>query len=240
MHLSTAEIVAALVATIIGASVQGSIGFGMNLVTVPVLAIIEPASLPATAILLGVPVSVVMVRDEHHAIDRSALGWILIGRVPGTIAGVVIVALVATSTLSVLVGAVVLLSVVMSVIGTRIDVNPRSCTVAGVESGVMGTAAGIGGPPLALLFQHHRGPVMRSTLAASFFFGTILSLGSLAVARQVGWDHVGFGLLLTPAVLAGFFLARSMRGVLDRGWLRPAVLVFATISALVAIANGLS
>jgi hypothetical protein len=31
-----------------------------------------------------------------------------------------------------------------------------------------------------------------------------------------------------------------MRGVLDRGWLRPAVLVFATISALVAIANGLS
>jgi uncharacterized membrane protein YfcA len=135
---------------------------------------------------------------------------------------------------------VVLLSVVMSLVGRRIDVNPRSCTLAGVESGVMGTAAGIGGPPLALLFQHHRGPVMRSTLAASFFFGTILSLGFLSVAGEVGWDEVRFGAILTPAVLLGFFVARSMRRVLDRGWLRPAVLVFATISALVAIGNGLT
>jgi uncharacterized membrane protein YfcA len=239
MHLSAADVVVVLVATVIGASVQGSIGFGMNLVTVPVLAIIEPSALPATAVLLGVPVSIVMVRDEHHAIDRGALGWIVVGRVPGTIIGTAIVALVATSTLSVLVGVVVLLSVVMSLLGTRIDVNPRSCTIAGVESGVMGTAAGIGGPPLALLFQHHKGPVMRSTLAASFFFGTILSLSSLAVAREVGWDHVRLGLVLTPAVLVGFVAARAMRGVLDKGWLRPAVLVFATISAIVAIVNGL-
>jgi uncharacterized membrane protein YfcA len=239
MDLSVGDVIVAFVATLAGALVQSSIGFGMNLVTVPILAIIEPAALPTTAVLLGVPMSAAMVRHEHHAIDRAAVGWILLGRVPGTIAGAAIVVLVATSTLSVIVGVVVLASVVMSVLGTTIDVNPRTCTLTGVESGVMGTAAGIGGPPLALLFQHHEGPVMRSTLAASFFFGTILSLVSLAIAGEVLAAHLVLALLLTPAVLLGFLASRGLRRVLDRGWLRPAVLVFAALSSLVAIANGL-
>jgi uncharacterized protein len=239
MHLSAGDVVFALVATAIGASVQGSIGFGMNLVTVPVLAIVEPAALPTVAVLLGVPVSIAMVRDEHHAIDRGAVGWILLGRVPGTIAGAAIVALVATSTLSVFVGAVVLLSVLMSLVGTTIDVNSRTCTIAGIQSGVMGTAAGIGGPPLALLYQHHEGPVMRSTLAASFFFGTFLSLTTLAIAGEVLLMQLVLGLILTPAVLIGFRVARRMRFIFDRGWLRPAVLVFAAASAIVVIVDGL-
>jgi uncharacterized membrane protein YfcA len=183
--------------------------------------------------------SLTMVRHEHHAIDRAAVGWILVGRVPGTIAGAVIVVLVATSTLSIIVGVVVLASVAMSAVGRRIAVNPRSCVAAGVESGVMGTAAGIGGPPLALLFQHHEGAVIRSTLAASFFFGTLLSLVSLAIAGEVHANQLWLALGLTPAVLSGFLAARGLRRVLDRGWLRPAVLVFACVSAVVAILNGL-
>jgi uncharacterized membrane protein YfcA len=239
MHLSTTDVVVALVAAVAGASVQGSIGFGMNLVTVPVIAIIEPAALPATAVLLGVPMSMAMVQHEHKAIDRRSVGWILVGRLPGTIIGAAVVALVATSTLSVIVGLVVLASVAMSVFGRAIDVNPRTCAIAGVESGVMGTAAGIGGPPLALLFQHHEGPVMRSTLAASFFFGTMLSLVTLAVAHKVEWGHLAFAAMLTPAVLLGFAVSRALRRVLDRGWLRPAVLIFAAVSAIVAIVHGL-
>jgi uncharacterized membrane protein YfcA len=239
MHLSAGDVAIAFVATLVGAIVQGSVGFGMNLVTVPVLAIIEPAALPVTAVLLGVPMSVTMVRHEHHAIDRGAIGWIILGRVPGTIAGAAIVVLVATSTLSVLVGLVVLASVVMSTLGTKIEVNRRTCVAAGVESGVMGTAAGIGGPPLALLYQHHEGPVMRSTLAASFFAGTILSLTTLGIAGEAHLDHLAFAAMLTPAVVLGFVTARGLRQLLDRGWLRPAVLVFATISAIVAIVNGL-
>jgi uncharacterized membrane protein YfcA len=104
----------------------------------------------------------------------------------------------------------------------------------------MGTAAGIGGPPLALLYQHHEGPVVRSTLAASFFFGTILSLTSLAIAREVSWDHLLLGAILAPVVVLGVVGSRALRPVLDRGWLRRAVLVFAAISAIVAIVNGLA
>jgi uncharacterized membrane protein YfcA len=237
--LTAGDLVVAFVATMVGATVQGSIGFGMNLVTVPVLAIVEPAALPATAVLIGLPMSVTMVLHEHEAIDRRATAWILLGRLPGTIIGTVIVALVATSTLSVIVGVVVLVSVAMSAQGTTIDVNPRSCALTGVESGVFGTAAGIGGPPLALLFQHHDGPVVRSTLGASFFFGTLFSLSALSIAGQVEVDHLALAAALVPAVLLGFLASRALRRVLDRGWLRPAVLLFAAVSGAVAIVNGL-
>src|SRR6185295_4754247 len=111
--------------------------------------------------------------------------------------------------------------------------------LTGVESGVFGTAAGIGGPPLALLFQHHDGPVVRSTLGASFFFGTLFSLLALSIAGQVELGHLGLAAALVPAVLLGFLASRALRRVLDRGWLRPAVLVFAAVSGAVAIVNGL-
>lgn len=81
---------------------------------------------------------------------------------------------------------------------------------------------------------------MRSTLAASFFFGTLLSLITLAVAKQVGLDQVLLGVCLAPVVVAGSVAGRRFHSFLDRGWLRPAVRLFAGITALTAIVHALS
>ena len=225
------------VATIVGATIQGSIGFGMNLVTVPVLALALPDALPATVVLLGIPISIAMLRHEHRALDRTGLAWIIGGRVPGTVVGAWIVATVAVATLQLLVGGFVLVFVVASVLAPAVPVRPGTQAAAGVASGVSGTAAGIGGPPIALLYQRHTGPAMRSTLAASFFFGTFLSLVTLAIARQVGWAQVALALGLAPLVVAGSYAGRRFHGFLDRGWMRPAVLTFAAMSAAVVIVD---
>ncbi len=237
MDYTWAAIVVAALGTIVGATIQGSIGFGMNLVTVPVLALALPEALPATVVLLGIPISFTMLRHEHHALDRTALAWILGGRVPGTILGAWIVAVVTTSTLQFLIGSFVLLFVAASLFAPAIPVRWQTQAAAGAASGVTGTAAGIGGPPIALLYQRHAGPAMRSILAASFFFGTFLSLVTLAIAGQVSWAQVVLGLALSPLVLAGTFAGRRLHGILDRGWMRPAVLAFAGISAAVVIVN---
>src|SRR3546814_3868911 len=55
-----AVIVAAL-ATFVGATIQGSLGFGMNLVTVPALALVLPEALP------------VAVRSEEHTSELQSL-----------------------------------------------------------------------------------------------------------------------------------------------------------------------
>src|SRR3546814_12225619 len=75
-----------------------------------------------------------------------------------------------------------------------LPVRPSTQLVAGVVSGVTGTAAGIGGPPLALLYQHRPGSTIRSTLAAAFLVATALSLATLAVAGEVGSSRVLLGL----------------------------------------------
>src|SRR5690606_23216691 len=46
MELTLLDVALAALATLVGAAVQGAIGFGMNLVTVPVLALLVPEALP--------------------------------------------------------------------------------------------------------------------------------------------------------------------------------------------------
>jgi uncharacterized membrane protein YfcA len=240
MDFTVGALALAAAATVVGATIQGSIGFGMNLVTVPVLALVLPEALPVTVVLLGVPISIAMFRHEHHALDRGGLGWIITGRVPGTIVGAWVVATVTTAALQGLVGAFVLLFVLASAVSAPLPVRPDTQFAVGAVSGVTGTAAGIGGPPIALLYQRHAGPALRSTLAASFFFGTLLSLTTLALARQVSWDQVVLGIGLAPLVVLGSYGGRRFHDLLDRGWLRPTVLLFATISAIVVIADAVT
>ena len=227
------------IATLAGAAIQGAIGFGMNLVAVPMLALVMPEALPVAAILLGMPISVTMLRYEHGALDRPGFGWILVGRVPGIVVGTWVVATISTADLQVAVGGLVLLFVLASAVVPPLPVRPATQVAAGTVSGVTGTATGIGGPPLALLYQHHTGPVIRATLAAAFFAGTLLSFGALAIGGQVEGDQILVGLLLTPAVAIGGVAGRRLHDVLDRGWMRPAVLAFATVSAAVVLVDGL-
>jgi uncharacterized membrane protein YfcA len=232
-------VVVIALATLVGATIQGSIGFGMNLVTVPVLALVLPEALPATAILLGIPISLAMLRHEHHAIDRSGLGWIIAGRIPGTLVGTWIVATFTADGLKGFIGASVLLAVALSIFTPPLRLTPPAQVAGGAASGMTGTAAGIGGPPIALLYQHHPGPTMRATLAASFFFGTLLSITSLGFAHEVRGADILIALALIPIIISGSALGRLAHSTLDRKWLRPAVLMFAAVSALVVIATAL-
>ncbi len=230
-------VVAVAAATLVGASIQGSIGFGMNLVTVPVLALVLPDALPATVVLLGIPISIAMARHERHAVDGKGLVWILGGRVPGTVAGAVIVASVSTDALKIVIGVSVLLAVALSVAAPPVPLLPATQFAGGVVSGTTGTAAGIGGPPIALLYQHSPGATMRATLAASFLFGTFLSITSLSVAGEVTVADCVLAAALIPLVIAGTWIGRQAHDVLDRRWLRPAVLAFAAVSAVVVLVD---
>jgi uncharacterized protein len=238
VDITIGAVAAAVVATAIGATVQGSLGFGMNLVSVPVFALVLPKALPVTVLVLGIPIGIGMLHYERHAIDRVGVGWIVAGRVPGTVIGAWIVVTVSTSILQSLAGAIVLVLVVASVAMPPLPVRRETQIVSGLVSGVTGTSAGIGGPPLALLYQNHPGPTMRSTLAAAFVFGTSLSLATLLISRQVHVDQVLLGIGLAPVVLAGSVLGRHFHGFLERGWLRPGVLLFAGITALTALVHG--
>jgi uncharacterized membrane protein YfcA len=71
-------------------------------------------------------------------------------------------------------------------------------------------------------------------------FGTLLSLVTLGAARQVHLDQVLLGAALAPVVVAVSFTGRRLHGLLDRGWLRPAVLLFAVMTGLSALVHALT
>ena len=190
--------------------------------------------------LLALPLSATTALRERHAIDTRPLRWMLLGALPGTVVGLVIVRLVSGDALAVVVGAIALVGVVLSIVTPPIRIDARSASVAGLVSQSFGTAASVGGPPVALLYQHHGGPVIRSTLGAFFALTGVLSLAGLAAIGKVAGWQILLALALVPAMVTGFWLSRHLHGHVDRGWMRPAILVLSALAGTAAIVNGLT
>ena len=229
--------------TVMAAStVQGVVGFGSNLLAVPVVALIVPAALPGAMIIPGLPMAVAMAVRERDRIDWTGSRFILLGRVPGTALGVAVVAAVSSQVLAVVIGVFVILGVALSVVATHLHpgVTPAAATITGVATGFTGTAAAIDGPPMALLYQHDPPPVFRSTLATQFAIGTAFTLTGLLIGGQLEAWQLLLGLSLMPSFLLGFGLSLVIRPRVENRNLRPAVLTVAALTGLAAILRAIS
>lgn len=230
-------IIAAGLVVALGALVQGAVGYGMAMVAAPLLALFDPALVPVPLLLLATVHSVLaVIRDGRHA-DWPGVGWAMLGRLPGTALGVLAVMTLSQRLFALVVGLCVLACVVLSLLTWQPRPRPRSLLLAGIASGAGGTAASIGGPPVALLYQNEAGPRVRGTLSAYFVLGSVMSIAALAAAGQVTSESLASTALLTPFLLAGFALSGPARQVLDKGWTRRAVLAVATASAVLLIGS---
>ena len=235
MHVGIGAFVVVASAVSAGSTVQGSVGFGLNLLAAPFVAIVVPEALPATLVLLAFPLAVAVVRREHHHVDSVALPWMLLGAVPGTVLGLLIVGHVSPRELAVVVGSITLIGVTLSIVSPPLAVTPGTSAAAGFVSNVFGTASSVGGPPVALLFQHHPGPVARSTLSGFFATSAALSLIGYLITGTVSLDQLLFALTLAPFMVGGLWASRHVHPFVDAGWLRPAVLALSGIAGTVAI-----
>jgi hypothetical protein len=228
-------LIAAGLVLVVGALVQGSVGYGMALVAAPLLAILDPTLVPVPLILLtSVHAVLAVVRDWRHA-DWSGIGWAMMGRLPGTGLGVVAVVALPQRVFAALIGLCVLACVVLSVLRWRPRPRPGSLMLAGFASGTGGTAASIGGPPIALLYQDAKGACVRGTIGGYFVLGSVTSIAALALAGQVTGESLTKTLLFAPFLVVGFALSGPARRVLDNGWTRPAVLAVAALSAVLLL-----
>ena len=64
--------------------------------------------------------------------------------------------------------------------------RPSTLFGAGVLSGFMGTVSGIGGPPVALLYQHESGRTLRATLPRYFLVGGAITMVTLVAVGKLG------------------------------------------------------
>ncbi|MEV0701850.1 sulfite exporter TauE/SafE family protein [Saccharopolyspora sp. NPDC050389] len=232
-------LIIAVLVVFVGAIVQGSAGLGMNLLAVPLLAIIDPELVPVPLLTCSLLLSVLAMRREFGDIDWRGTGFAVAGRAPGTVLGTLAVAMLSDRGFSLAVGGFVLLCVLASMLSWRPRPTGPALVAAGFVGGVLGTASSIGAPPVALLYQHEAGPRIRATLAAYMTFGGVLSLVALGVGGQIGLPQIYGTLVLLPFMAAGFALSGPLRRFLDAGWMRPCVLVLAGGGALFLIARAL-
>jgi len=230
-----------LAVVFLGTVVQGTLGFGLALVVVPVAAVVAPEALPAAVIVLVLPLSFWLAFRERRSVDLSGLLYLIGGRLVGTVLGVALLVAVPTAYLSVLFGGLVVVAAIASAVsGPNLAVNRATQSAGGVASGIMGTAAGIGGPPLVLVYQCRSGAEIRGTLAVVFSVGGVISLLALVPAGRVAAEHLILALVLLPALVLGLLVAaRLTKAVARTPWLRPAVLLFAALSGVVAALQAL-
>lgn len=220
-----------------GGLLQGLIGFGLALIAVPLLALLDPALVPVPVLVIASAHAVMSLAREFGHVDWRGVGWAMLGRLPGTVIGIWIVGSLDQRSFGVVVGVAVLACVLLSLLSWRPRPTPPSLVTAGVASGSFGTATSIGGPMVALLYQNQAGPQVRATLAAFFTLGSVTSIIGLGATGNVTTSQLWNGVLLIPFLVAGFLLSGPLRKRFDAKGVRTPTLVVAGVSAVVLIAR---
>ena len=229
------DIAIVVLCSVVGFTLQGAVGFGMGILGSPILVLIDSRLVPGPILASSMLFTMCLAVRERRAIDLAGARWAIVGRVVGTIPATVLLASLPSEQLGLLFGGIVLLAVAISASGVHVEPRPMSLLAGGALSGIMGTIAAIGGPPMALLYQRAHGAEVRGTLSAVFVVGTVVSLAALVAVGRFGGEEIRLTLLLLPGALFGFVVSRRVASRLDRGYTRPAVLIVATVAGIVVV-----
>ncbi len=230
----TQHVLAGLVVAV-GAALQGSIGFGLGMFSVPLLVLIDPRFVPGPLLGASIPLTLLLTRREWHAVKVAELKWPIVGRLLGIGIAMMALEIVPERQIGLLFGTLVIAAVLLSASGLRVAVTGRALFGAGILSGFMGTTVSIGGPPMALLYQHESGSRIRGVLSAYFVIGVSMSLVGLHFVGMFGVSELLISLALLPGILVGYWVSRHTAAYLDRGYVRTGVLLVSAASALVVL-----
>jgi uncharacterized membrane protein YfcA len=238
MFSSTALIAMFLI--FLGSFVQTAIGFGLAIVAAPLLFLISADYVPAPICIVALFISILNALKHRSNIELGGLKMALIGRVPGSIAGGILLVLVSTDVLALWLGLLVLFAVAVSLLPYRIEPTPIKMGIAGFFSGFFGTSSAIGGPPMALILQHQEANQLRGNLSAFFVFSSIISLIIQIPAGFLTLHHLWITIPLIPAAWLGYKLAMMTTQSLPKDNIRFAALLLCTISGVTAVWHGLA
>jgi uncharacterized membrane protein YfcA len=236
--MNTVQFVLMATTVAVAACVQGTIGIGFALIVAPVLAFLRPELLPVALLFLMLPLNLFTVVREHYAFDWRGAGWITVGRALGTLAGARVLVALSPHALNLLIGAATVAIAAATMIAPVFAPNRSAFVSVGLLTGISETATGIGGPPLALAYQHSRPDVLRSTVAGCFLLGELLSVGVLGAMGRTTSHQVLAAALLLPALAIGSLASSFLRHKLNSKLLRIFVLIFALTSGAILVVRG--
>ncbi|MGB6007395.1 sulfite exporter TauE/SafE family protein [Castellaniella sp.] len=219
----------------VSAFAQGASGMGFAMLAAPVVSLFAPALIPVMLLVLMIPLNAYIGWRERAAIDWNGVKLISVGRFAGTFLGLWILLIVNLHQLALLIGWSTLIAAVVAMLSPSFNMNRTGLGIVGLITGITETSTGVGGPPLALAYQHKRGPVLRATVALCFLVGEVISLIVLAISGQIHADTLLMSAKMLPFLALGSYASKFVHHRLDGPLLRYIVLGFSSISGIVVI-----
>lgn len=220
--------------------VQGALGLGFAILSVPILTVIDPTLTPIPQILIALPIVVYMAWREWDHVDMEGVWWIVAGRVPGAVIGAWLLAAVSGRSLDLIIAATVLGVVIVLATGWHVQLSHSTRFAAGFVAGIIGTTSAIGGPPIALLYSRSSAETLRSSLSAVFAIGIAINLIVLVAADRVSGSDLAIALLLLSPTALGVLSSRLVTGFLNGPALRVGVLGLSVGSAIALLVKTLA
>jgi uncharacterized membrane protein YfcA len=218
-----------------GSALQGSFGFGLGLLAAPLLVLYDPVFVPGPLITNGLILTLFLAIRERKAMDFSGVRVAIIGRIPGVLLGSFALTVVSARTLGIGFGVLILAGVAMSAGGRTLRPTTGTLLGAGFFSGFMGTTTGVGGPPLALVYQGSGASRFRATMFGYFTVGISISIVSLVAFGLYGTREAMLSAQLLPGSILGYFVSGSLVKRIDDKVVRPAVLLLSAVAAIFVI-----
>jgi uncharacterized membrane protein YfcA len=172
---------------------------------------------------------------ERGALDWPGVGRITAGRVVGGVLGLLVLAAVPAGRLQLLVGVATIATALVTLAAPRFVPGLAAFLGAGVVTGITETATGIGGPPLALVYQHRPAPVLRASVAACFLVGELFSIALLLGTARLPWEQLAAAVLLLPPLALGLAFSGRAGQRVGGPRFRALILGFAILSGLVCL-----
>lgn len=215
----------------ISSLVQTAIGFGLALVAVPFLILIDPQMVPAPIVMIAFVQLLISAWLHKADIQWRLIAMATLARIPGTALAVWLMTMTGIEGIKIFVACSVFAAVAISLFNIQAQPNTKNHIIAGFFSGLGGTTTGIGGPPMALLYQHQQGDFVRANLSAFFVIGCLISLAGMAIGGFVTVQSWIYFLYFLPATLIGVWLGMKVKHRLKPAFMRPAILLLCSGSA---------
>ncbi|WP_119394425.1 sulfite exporter TauE/SafE family protein [Salinibius halmophilus] len=216
---------------VFAALVQACTGYGYSLIAVPLLFAISPSFVPVPVIIASLPLMAYVATKNRFALQGHPIIFLLLGLALGAPLGALALLIVSPVALQLAISLIVVAGVVVPF--SHKQVNRVAQFIAGMLSNLFGTATGVGGPPIALLYQHQSSARIRAVLATTFFFGSLMSLVSLSFTQQITSDSLLHATALLPGVLLGTWLGNRISKYIKQRFARWWVVALSMLSLIV-------
>ncbi len=210
--LSGLELIVALIAVFVGATIMGTVSFGLGLVVAPVLLLfLAPQSVVViTNVTIAILLLFVLSQTWRH-LDLRLIRGMVLGGLLAVPMGVFALNSVDPTVLRITIAAVILVLGLLSLFDIQLPLveRPFAGLLFGFLASLSVTTLSIGGPLAAIYIIAQKWPreAMRASLAFYFVAAGVLAFPLYASVGLVDRETlVNIG-LLAPGVIAGFAVA---------------------------------